>query len=116
VKYLELLVQNQMAEIKKVKLSGGPEKTVTWIWLDPETGSQLKVEFYDFSELAQSMFGNDIAYTLTTDELIKLFSLTRQDETSLIKWITENFQSYFGIKRWLEENEIEFSVEIESWA
>jgi hypothetical protein len=34
----------------RVKLSGGPEKTVTWIWLD--NNAQLKVEFYDFSETA----------------------------------------------------------------
>ena len=100
----------------KVKLTGGPEKTVTWTWLDPETGGQLKVEFYDFSELAQRMFGNDIAYTITVHEMDKLFSATKQDETSLISWIVQNFQSYFGVKRWLEENEIGFSLERESWA
>jgi hypothetical protein len=44
---------------EKTKLSGGPDKTVTWIWMDPEKGSQLKLEFYDFSETAQRMFGND---------------------------------------------------------
>jgi hypothetical protein len=98
---------------EKIKLAGGLDKTVTWIWLE---NRQLKVEFYDFSELAQQMFGNDIAYTLTVNEMFKLFLLTQQDETSLIKWITKNFQSYFGIKRWLEENEVEFSVERESWA
>lgn len=100
----------------KVKLIGGPEKTVTWIWLDPETGSQLKVEFYDFSELAQSMFGNDIAYTITVTDMTKLFSTSRQSEVSLLPWMAETFQSYFGIKSWLEENEIRFSVERESWA
>ena len=100
----------------RVKLTGGPEKTVTWIWLDPETGGQLKVEFYDFSELAQRMFGNDIAYTITVDEMSKLFSLTKQSETSLIPWMTENFKSYFEIKKWLEENRIAFSIERESWA
>ena len=99
-----------------MKLGGGPEKTVTWIWLDPETGGQLKVEFYDFSETAQRMFGNDIAYTISVKEMTKLLSLTKQGEASLISWLEERFQSYFGIKRWLEENEIEFSVEIESWA
>ena len=103
-----------MAE--KVKLIGGPEKTVTWIWLDSETGGQLNVEFYDFSELAQKMFGNDIAYTLTVNEMTKLFSLAKQDEASLIQWMTVNFKSYFEIKRWLEENGLGFSVEIESWA
>jgi hypothetical protein len=101
---------------RRVKLTGGPEKTVTWIWLDPETGGQLKVEFYDFSKLAQRMFGNDIAYTITVHEMTKLLSFRQQGEASLIQWMAGKFRSYFDIKRWLEENEIGFSVEIESWA
>jgi hypothetical protein len=105
-----------MDEIKKVKLSGGPDKTVTWIWLDPETGGQLKVEYYDFSETAQKLFGNDIAYTITVNRMDKLFSTVNQNETSIIPWMEQYFKSYFGIKQWLEENGIEFSVEIESWA
>jgi len=102
--------------MEKIKLTGGIEKTVTWIWLDPETGGQLKVEFYDFSETAQRMFGNDIASTITVREMNKLFSAAKQDETSLIQWLAEKFQSYFGIKHWQEENEVEFSIEGESWA
>lgn len=98
---------------EKTKLAGGLEKTVTWIWLE---GGQLKVEFYDFSETAQQMFGNDIAYTLTVTEVKKVYSLTKQDEKSLLKWIEKNFKSYFGIKEWLEESQIGFRVEIESWA
>ncbi len=101
---------------RRVKLTGGPEKTVTWIWLDPETGGQLKIEFYDFSETAQRMFGNDIAYTITVHEMTKLLSLTKQGETSLISWMMENFRSYFDVKKWLEKNEIAFSIERESWA
>lgn len=37
-----------MSTTDKIQLSGGPDKTVTWIWLDP-VGGQLKVEYYDFS-------------------------------------------------------------------
>jgi len=75
---------------EKVKLSGGPEKTVTWIWLD--NNGHVKVEYYDFSESAQRLFGNDIA------------------------WMEQYFKSYFGIKKWLEENKIDFSTEVEGWA
>jgi retron-type reverse transcriptase len=98
---------------RRVKLAGGPEKTVTWIWLET---SQLKVEFYDFSETAQRMFGNDIAYTITVHEMTRLFALTNLNEVLLIQWLSENFGSYFGIKKWLEENEIGFNVERDSWA
>jgi len=62
------------------------------------------------------MFGNDVAYTLTVNEMSKLYSLAKQDKISLISWLVENFKSYFGIERWLKENEIDFSVERESWA
>ena len=99
---------------EKVKLSGGPEKTVTWIWLDHN--GQLKVEYYDFSETAQRMFGNDIAYTITVQDMGKLFSAAMHDEASVIDWMEQTFQSYFGIKRWLEEHAIGFTVERESWA
>jgi hypothetical protein len=104
-----------MDSARKVKLSGGPDKTVTWIWLDPG-GGQLKVEYYDFSESAQRLFGNDIAYTITVDEMDKLFSTTHQQEVSLVPWMAQYFKSYFGIKQWLEESKIGFRVEIEGWA
>jgi hypothetical protein len=100
----------------KVKLAGGPEKTVTWIWLDPETGGQLKVEYYDFSEPAHEFFGNDIAWTITVGEMDKLYSAVNQNETSIIPWMEQSFRSYFGIKQWLEENRIGFHIARESWA
>lgn len=102
-----------MNEIKKVKLSGGPDKTVTWIWLEK---GQLKVEYYDFSEAAQKLFGNDISYTMTVNEMEKLYSIVNKNETSIISWMEQYFMSYFGIKKWLEENGIEFGIERETWA
>jgi hypothetical protein len=105
-----------MKEVKKVKLSGGPDKSVTWIWLSPETGGQLMVEYYDFSESAQKLFGNDIAYTITVNEMDKPFLMVNQNEKSLIEWMEHYFKSYFGIKKWLEENRIDFSIQIEGWA
>ena len=101
--------------IEKTKLSGGPDKTVTWIWLDP-AGGQLKVEYYDFSEPAHKFFGNDIAWTITVHEMDKLYSTVNKNEISIIPWMEQYFKSYFGIKQWLEENGIGFSIERESWA
>jgi hypothetical protein len=100
--------------IEKTKLSGGPEKTVTWIWLDND--GLLKVEYYDFSEDAQKLFGNDIAYTITVHDMDKLYAMVNKNEASLISWIEQYFKNYLGIKKWLEENGIQFSVETESWA
>lgn len=101
---------------EKVKLTGGPDKTVTWIWLDPETGGQLKVEYYDFSEPAHKFFGNDIAWTITVIEMDKLYSTVNQNEASIIPWMEQYFKSYFGVKQWLEENGIGFRIARESWA
>jgi hypothetical protein len=98
---------------EKVKLAGGPDKTVTWIWLED---GQLKVEYYDFSEPAHKFFGNDIAWTITVNEMEKLYSTVNQSETTLIPWMEQYFKSYFGIKQWLEENGIDFRIERESWA
>lgn len=98
---------------EKTKLAGGPEKTVTWIWLE---NGQLKVEYYDFSEEAQRMFGNDIAYTITVTEMDRLYSSSKQDAKLLIPWLADNFQNYFAIKKWLEEMDIDFHLETESWA
>jgi hypothetical protein len=99
---------------QKVQLSGGPEKTVTWIWLD--NNGQVKVEYYDFGESAQRLFGNDIAYTITVNEMDKLLLTINQSESSVIPWMQQYFKSYFGIKKWLEENKIDFSIEVEGWA
>ena len=98
---------------EKIKLTGGPEKTVTWIWLE---SGQLKVEYYDFSEEAQRFFGNDIAWTITVQDMEKIFSIVNKNAETLIPWMEQYFKSYFGIKEWLEENGIEFRVERESWA
>src|SRR5262245_27339884 len=98
---------------EKVKLSGGPEKTVTWIWLERR---QLKVEYYDFSEAAQRLFGNDIAYIITVQDMDELYWAVNQNETTIIPWMEGYFKSYFGLKKWLEENGIRFHLETEGWA
>jgi len=79
-----------MAE--KVKLAGRPEKTVTCIWLE---SGQLKVEYYDFSEPAQQIFGNDITWTITVNNMEKLFSTVNKDVTTLLPWMEGYFKSYF---------------------
>lgn len=98
---------------EKLKLPGGPDKTATWIWLED---GLLHVEYYDFSEPAQRVFGNDIAYTLTVHDMDKLLSSVNQSEDSLLAWMEQYFKSYFGIKEWLQKNEIDFSVDVEGWA
>lgn len=77
---------------------------------------RLKVEFFDFSQEAHTFFGNDIAWTITVLEMERLLSVVNKAEDELIPWMEQYFRSYFGIKQWLEENQIEFTIERESWA
>jgi hypothetical protein len=81
---------------EKIKLAGGPEKTVTWIWLED---GQRKLEYYDFSAPAQTFLGKDIAWTITVHDMEKLFSVLNKDELSLLPWIEQHFKSYFRIER-----------------
>jgi hypothetical protein len=104
-----------MNAARKLRLSDGPDKTATWIWLDPVKG-RLKVEYYDFSEKAQRLFGNDIAYTIMVEDMGRLLSTVNLEEAALLPWMAGYFKSYFGIKQWLEESKIGFRVEIEGWA
>lgn len=99
--------------VKRTQLAGGPDKTVTWIWLE---NGYLKAEYYDFSESTQQFFGNDIAYTITIHQMDKLYLTSHQNENSILPWMAQNFKGYFDIKKWLEENEIGFDIKIESWA
>jgi hypothetical protein len=94
----------------KIKITSDPDKTITWIWLENE---QLKIEYYDFSGLAYYLFGNNIVYTLTVSETERLFLLTKRDEDSLLRWLTDNFMNFFGIKRWLEDNRVAFHLQLE---
>jgi hypothetical protein len=98
---------------ERSELSGGLDKTVTWIWIED---GRLKVEHYDFSEAAQESFGNDVAYTLTVLDMSELHTLTGESPDSLVDWIVQNFKSYYGIKEWLEQSGIRFSLETESHA
>lgn len=88
---------------EKVQFNGGPDKSVTWTWLES-------------SQPAQRLFGNDIAWTITVNDMDGLYSSLGQNETTLIPWMEKYFKSYFGIKQWLEEYAIDFSIERESWA
>lgn len=98
---------------EKVRLAGGPERTVAWVWLKD---GQLRIEYFDFSDSAHTFFGNDIAWMITVDDMDKLFSVVNKDRVPLLRWMELRFKSYFGIKQWLEENGIDFGIERESWA
>lgn len=100
--------------------------TATWVKLSPD--GTLLVEFYDYSQQAQSSFGNDVAYVLTVQppETLKLWSLfidveerpatTLPDAILFLQRLQERFESYFEIKRWFDENNIAYQRTFDTWA
>jgi hypothetical protein len=88
---------------ERIRLSGGPDKTVTWAWLEDD--GSLVIEYYDHSEEGERFLGNDVAYILTipADEVPRF----------LLTLFSERFTSYFDVKAWLEAKEIPFTKRVE---
>ncbi len=113
-------------EESSVRLRAGLPSTATWVKLAPD--GTLLVEFYDYSQQAQSSFGNDVAYVLTVQppETLKLWSLfidveerpatTLPDAILFLQRLQERFESYFEIKRWFDENNIAYQRTFDTWA
>lgn len=101
----------------KRRLTGGLPKTVSWISC-PEPGL-FEVELYDFSEAAESAFGNDVAYRLRveTEALAPALGLAEDSpDDRILAAIADRFTSYHDVKSWLEERGIPTSTVFESWA
>jgi hypothetical protein len=118
--------------LKTVKLKPNLEKTSSTAFIKPD--GSLIVEFYDFSDAAQDMFGNDVAYQLILSPDSKTGMLDRlgfevdltqfrahSDRASdpdwlLLEIIESRFQSYFEIAEWLENHLVPFEKKFDAWA
>lgn len=106
--------------VERVKLSGGPEQTVSSVWVDERRATIF--EFFDFSPAAQEHFGNDIAITIVVDPLhrgalaiaLGLPETVRDD--ALLAACASKFTSYFDVQPWLERNDIPFEKEFDARA
>jgi hypothetical protein len=74
------------------------------------------VEYYDFSESARDMRGNDAACTFTLANLDTLYLLAGAGGQSLITWMQENFKGQFDIRAWQEQHNVAFHTQREDWA
>lgn len=111
---------------RRVKLRGVLERTASSAEIKSDGG--LTVELYDFSREAEEMFGNDVAFLLkiSSDDKNKILlrlmaersqmSDTPDRDGLLLRLLQERFADYYEVKRWLEENEIPFQKEFDSWA
>ena len=101
----------------RVRLAGGPERTASWVILRTDGG--VTVEWYDHGEMAQRMFGNDIAHLVhvgsaDVPRLCALLGAAGAD--GLPAAMQARFADYFAVKAWLDEHCIPYRQEHDSWA
>jgi hypothetical protein len=104
-------------ERARVQLSGGLEKTASWVILRADGG--VTVEWYDYGEMAQRMFGNDIAHLVHVgpEDAPRLCALLgAADAEALPAAMQARFADYFAAKAWLDEHAIPYEQEYDSWA
>ena len=109
-----------------MKLKGVLERTASSVEIKGD--GSLVVELYDFSDAAEQRFGNDLAFLLKVSSADKSRMLSclmsGHDEMEgsldrdelLLQLLKEQFADYYAVKQWLEENNIPFQKEFDSWA
>ena len=104
-------------ERARARLSGGLEKTATWVILRDDGG--VTVEWYDYSEEAHRWFGNDVAHLVhvSANDTPRLCALLgAADAHAVPAAMQARFADYFAAKRWLDEQAIPYEQEYDSWA
>jgi hypothetical protein len=110
-------------KMNKVKLRGKLKGTASWVEIKPNGGLQL--EFFDYSEDAQAIFGHDIAYLIQVSEQEKsqvmAFLNIHENELAhpdvlLLERIEESFEDYFECKEWLDAHGVSYQKEFDAMA
>jgi hypothetical protein len=109
---------------KRVKLEGGLSKTSSSAEI--EANGNLVIEFYDFSDSAQSQFGNDVAIlmVISPDDKKLMFSklLDHQEaieddtDTLLLQIIKDKFSSYYEVQAWLNTAAMPYEKRFDPYA
>ena len=113
-----------MAE-RRVKLRGVLAQTASWATIG-EDGS-LVVELYDFSDVAHTWLGNDVAFLLELGAAAKDAMLTKlldgqpplngsDDDALLLHLVAKRFDDYYAVQQWLNDQGIPFRKQFEPWA
>ena len=111
---------------KRVKLKGVLERTASSAEI--RSDGSLVIELYDFSGEAEMRFGNDVAFllTITADDKGRMLSRLMagrgegpgvpDGDELLLRLIRERFADYYAVKQWLDESQIPYQKEFDSWA
>ncbi len=107
----------------EVKLKGILDKTASWVRLLDD--GRIELEYYDFSSAAQDWLGNDVAWMYYIEEAQKprlraLLALRTgnpvEDDQAMLDALTASFGDVKQVRDWLQEKQVPFREEFDSWA
>ena len=115
-------MQYTPVKMNKRKLRGKLKGTASWIEIRADGGMQL--EFFDYSEDAQAIFGHDIAYLIQVSAhekrrvmaFLNIHGALMHPDHLLLERIEESFVDYFECKEWLDAHGIAYQKEFDSMA
>jgi hypothetical protein len=108
--------------MEPVRMPGGLPSTAGFLRL--AVSGDLQIEFYDFSESAESSFGNDVAtiYTVKCTDLpglqvvIPIAPEGYAEGGDVRHALAAGFSDVLALVRWLKEQGIPVITSFESWA
>jgi hypothetical protein len=108
---------------KRVKLSGGLDRTASWVYIDAD--DSLVIEFYDFSADAEDHFGGDIAFLIHVApedkqriwaELEGAASAAIPSDHALLQRMGSRFEDYFCVQAWLDAEGLPYRKSVDHQA
>jgi hypothetical protein len=116
-------MQYSLNKMNKLKLRGKLKGTASWVEIKADGGLQL--EFFDYSEDAQAIFGHDIAYLIQVSEQEKQQAMAflnisddgmANPDLVLLERLEESFVDYFECKEWLDAHGVSYQKEFDAMA
>ena len=107
----------------EVRLKGILEKTASWARVLND--GRVELEYYDYSSSAQDWFGNDVAwmYRIAASEKPRMFTLLSiqtgkpvADDQAMLDALAAGFGDVKLVRDWLQDNQVPFQEEFDSWA
>ena len=109
----------------RVRLRGGLPQTSSSAEIRPD--GSLVIEWYDFSDQAQSSMGGDVAFFVIVAPANKTVFLERLTGEShslcqehidqkILALIQERFEDYIAVKRWLDASGIPYDKDFDGRA
>lgn len=100
---------------ERLELTGSLPQTVTWVYIGDD--GRLTIEWYDYSDEAESMMGGDVAFLLYVDAAGKHQigtlledAAAASSDAALLRLLQQRFGNYHEIKAWLIAQNVPFEA------